>query len=159
MIGKEKCKALKEIRKQIAENNDIEYAVSECKHQGDCKGTCPKCEAELRYLERELEKRAKLGKTVVVAGLSAIAALGMTGCNGKGGNTNELSGDVPDTSYVNDIAGGEAEYIPETSTELQIDGEVSTIDNSTTEEELAGDVEWIDEPTTEASTAEGTISK
>lgn len=151
MIGKEKCKALKEIRKQIAENNDIEYAVSECKHQGDCKGTCPKCEAELRYLERELEKRVKLGKTVVVAGLSAIATLGMTGCNGKG--------DVPDTSYVDNIDGGEAEYIPETSTELQIDGEVSTIDNSTTEEELAGDVEWIDEPTTEAATAEGIISK
>ena len=32
MKGKEKCKALKEIRKQIAENNNIEYVVSECKH-------------------------------------------------------------------------------------------------------------------------------
>lgn len=55
MRGKEKCKALKEIRKQIAEKNDIEFAVSECTHKGDCKGTCPKCEAELRYLERQLE--------------------------------------------------------------------------------------------------------
>ena len=54
MRGKEKCKALKEIRRQIAEKNDIEFVVSECKHQGDCKGTCPKCEAEVRYLEREL---------------------------------------------------------------------------------------------------------
>ena len=35
MQGKEKCKALKEIRKQIAENNDIKYVVDECKHKGD----------------------------------------------------------------------------------------------------------------------------
>ena len=55
MKGKEKCKALKEIRKQIAENNNIEYVVSECKHKGECKGTCPKCEAEVRYLEKELD--------------------------------------------------------------------------------------------------------
>ena len=51
MNGKEKCRALKEIRRQIAEKNDIPYAVSQCTHQGNCKGTCPKCEAELRYLE------------------------------------------------------------------------------------------------------------
>ena len=70
MKGKEKCKALKEIRHQIALNNDIEYVVSECKHQGECKGTCPKCESEVRYLERELEKRQRLGKAAVVAGLS-----------------------------------------------------------------------------------------
>ena len=59
--GKEKCKALKQIRKQIADNNDIKYAVEECKHKGNCKGTCPKCEAEVRYLERELEKRINTG--------------------------------------------------------------------------------------------------
>ena len=69
--GKKRCKILKEIRRQIAENNDIEFITSECKHQGDCPGTCPKCEAEVRYLERELEKRMKLGKAVTVAGLAA----------------------------------------------------------------------------------------
>ena len=68
--GKQTCKILKEIRKQIAEENDIELVVSECTYQGDCKGTCPKCEAEVRYLERELEKRQRLGKAAVVAGLS-----------------------------------------------------------------------------------------
>ena len=70
MKGKQRCKILKEIRRQIAENNDIEYITSECKHQGDCAGTCPKCESEVRYLERELEKRARLGKAVTVAGLA-----------------------------------------------------------------------------------------
>jgi len=68
--GKQTCKILKEIRKQIAEENDIELVISECTYQGDCLGTCPKCEAEVRYLERELEKRQRFGKAAVVAGLS-----------------------------------------------------------------------------------------
>lgn len=69
--GKKTCKILKEIRAQIAAENDISYVTSECKHQGDCAGTCPKCEAEVRYLEKELEKRARLGKAVTIAGLAA----------------------------------------------------------------------------------------
>lgn len=80
MKGKEKCKALKEIRRQIAAENSIEFAVSECKHQGDCKGTCPKCEAELRYLERELAIRQSLGKAVCIVGISATVCSGLTAC-------------------------------------------------------------------------------
>lgn len=68
--GKTTCRILKEIRRQIAEANDIEYVVEECQYKGDCKGTCPKCEAEVRYLESQLQKRQMLGKAVVVAGLS-----------------------------------------------------------------------------------------
>ena len=52
--GKQTCKILKEIRKQIAAENDIKLVIEECTYQGDCRGTCPKCEAEVRYLEREL---------------------------------------------------------------------------------------------------------
>ena len=73
--GKQTCKILKEIRKQIAEENDIKLVIEECTYQGDCLGTCPKCEAEVRYLERELEKRQRMGKAAVVAGLS-IGLLG-----------------------------------------------------------------------------------
>lgn len=79
MKGKEKCRALKEIRRQIAEKNEIAYVVSECKHQGDCKGTCPKCEAELRYLEGQLKIRQNLGKAVTIAGLCA-AMPALTAC-------------------------------------------------------------------------------
>ena len=75
--GKQTCKILKEIRKQIAAENDIEFVTSECTYQGDCKGTCPKCEAEVRYLERELEKRQRMGKAAMVAGLS-VGLLGAT---------------------------------------------------------------------------------
>ena len=55
--GKQTCKILKEIRRQIAEANDIEFITSECQYQGDCLGTCPKCEAEVRYLEQQLERK------------------------------------------------------------------------------------------------------
>ncbi len=80
MNGKQKCKILKEIRAEIARSNEIEYVTSECQHKGDCKGTCPKCEAELRYLEKELEKRQRLGKTVAVAGMAVGIALTAAGC-------------------------------------------------------------------------------
>ena len=69
--GKQTCKILKEIRKQIAAENDIELVVSECTYQGDCLGTCPKCEAEVRYLEEQLERRRSLGKATRLAGLAA----------------------------------------------------------------------------------------
>lgn len=78
MLGKQKCKALKEIRKQIADANEIPLVVSNCTYKGKCSGTCPKCEEELRYLEEELEKRRRLGKIVIIAGVSISAcALGV----------------------------------------------------------------------------------
>ena len=79
--GKQTCKILKEIRKQIAAENDIDLVVSECTYQGDCLGTCPKCEAEVRYLERELEKRQRLGKAAVFAGMSMGTLFAATGCH------------------------------------------------------------------------------
>ncbi|MCM1051360.1 MAG: energy transducer TonB [Paenibacillus sp.] len=69
--GKQTCKILKEIRRQIAEANDIEFVTSECRYKGDCLGTCPKCEAEVRYLEQQLRARQLMGKAVVLAGISA----------------------------------------------------------------------------------------
>lgn len=78
MLGKEKCKALKEIRRKIAEENDIEYAVSECTYQGECTGTCPRCEEELRYLEKELERKKTIGRIVIVAGVAAGVYGGLT---------------------------------------------------------------------------------
>ena len=80
MKGKEKCKALKEIRRQIAEKNDIAYVVSECTFQGECRGTCPKCESELKYLERELAIRQSLGKAVAIAGITAGVCTSLTAC-------------------------------------------------------------------------------
>ena len=75
MTGKQRCKMLKAIRQQIAINNHIEYVTDDCQYKGECKGTCPKCEEEVRYLERELEKRQRMGLAITVAGL----ALTLTG--------------------------------------------------------------------------------
>ena len=55
--GKSTCKLLKDIRQQIADANGISYQPKECHHKGDCAGTCPACEEEIRYLERELKAR------------------------------------------------------------------------------------------------------
>ncbi|MCL2329128.1 MAG: carboxypeptidase-like regulatory domain-containing protein [Bacteroidetes bacterium] len=68
--GKQTCKILKQIRTQIAAKNDIEYITSECNFKGECAGTCPKCEEEVRYLENELRRRQQLGKVVTIAGIS-----------------------------------------------------------------------------------------
>lgn len=81
MNGKSKCKVLKDIRKKIAEANDIAYVTSECKYQGECAGTCPKCEAEVRYLEEELAKQKSLGKIVAVAGIAATLVVASAGCD------------------------------------------------------------------------------
>ena len=69
--GKQTCRILKDIRRQIAEANDIELITSECQYQGDCLGTCPKCEAEVRHLEQQLEFRKMAGKVITIVGLSA----------------------------------------------------------------------------------------
>ena len=69
--GKSTCKLLKDIRQQIADVNGISYQPKECHHKGDCAGTCPACEEEIRYLERELKARKGNGFGMKVAGIAA----------------------------------------------------------------------------------------
>ena len=105
--GKQTCKILKEIRRQIAAENDIKLTVEECTYQGDCLGTCPKCEAEVRYLERELERRQRMGKAAVVAGLSVgllstsqvVLAQQPDSLNMNQNNLGTLLGDVTIVEY------------------------------------------------------------
>lgn len=72
--GRNICNTLKAIRKQIADANEIEYSPEECHFKGECKGTCPKCEQDVRYLEQELRLKQIAGKVIKVAGV----ALGIT---------------------------------------------------------------------------------
>ena len=81
MIGKQKCKILKEIRQKIAEENNIPYQTKECTHTGNCSGTCPFCESEVRYLETQLKKKASLGIPVRIAAICAGVAATVTGCS------------------------------------------------------------------------------
>lgn len=106
--GKQTCKILKDIRRQIAEANDIEFITSECQYQGDCLGTCPKCEAEVRYLEQQLERRRIIGKAVTVLGISAglVAMSPMTSCTNsanKGTNQKIISDTISSECMFGDI--------------------------------------------------------
>ena len=136
MLGKAKCKILKEIRQKIADENDIPYVTRECTYQGDCSGTCPRCESELRYLEKELEKRERLGKTVAVGALCAGITMGSAACTGPGNlfGGNEIAGDVPDTQ-IEDLAGVADEMDPTPTPEIEeLAGDVSI-------EQLSGEAE------------------
>ena len=74
MNGKKICASLRELRIRIASANDIDYKPAVCTYEGDCSGTCPRCESELRYIERQLSRRRAMGKKVALAGLALGAA-------------------------------------------------------------------------------------
>lgn len=119
--GKHVCETLKGIRSEIARANDIDYRPSECHHEGDCKGTCPKCESETRWLERQLRMRRRLGKAVTIAGLSLALGAGATSCDFIEETTapirniffndgpGELEGEVPDSTFYDQLEGEVAE--------------------------------------------------
>jgi len=88
--GKNRCEYLKEVRRRIATENNIPLEQRECTFKGECSGTCPFCEAEMRYLEKELHKRRTLGKAVTVAGI-ALSSVVMSACY----TPSQLPGDVP----------------------------------------------------------------
>ncbi|MBQ3734521.1 MAG: membrane receptor RagA [Bacteroidales bacterium] len=99
--GKNKCAYLKEIRKRIATENGIPLEQRECTFKGECSGTCPFCEAEMRYLEKELHKRRTLGKAVTVAGIALSSVMLFPACGPK----NALQGEPelpsePDTTLT-----------------------------------------------------------
>ena len=131
--GKQTCKILKEIRRQIAAENDIKLVIEECTYQGDCSGTCPKCESEVRYLERELEKRQRVGKAAMFAGLAVGTLFATTSCDRI--IPQPLEGDVPyipdSTEMPNDSIPGDS--IPEEA--ILLEGEVMAPTPETTEEE------------------------
>lgn len=173
MNGKAKCKILKEIRRRIAAENEIPFVTKDCTYQGSCKGTCPKCEEELRYLERQLEKRQRLGKAVAVSALSLSLLAGSVACEplfeervGK-----ELEGDVPysaDTTEempspetgipgalpevptTEDLVEFEGEPLPEDTEEpVLLEGDVAYIEPEESEELLLGMLPYTGEDSTE----------
>lgn len=106
--GKTTCKILKEIRKQLAKENDIAFVTSECKYQGDCLGTCPACEAEVRYLEEELRKRRQMGKTAIVTGVSLGLAASFMGCHFSNNAENPATGpSIPEPTKQENLLSSE----------------------------------------------------
>ncbi len=142
MNGKSKCKLLKQIRQRIADENDIPYVTRECTYQGECRGTCPKCEAELRDLEEELEKRRAMGKKVAVAAVAVGLSAALTGCVMKGVVSNKAKEtQAPETVETTDepeelqgepiVLEGEIALPPEESEETpELLGDVAEIPES-----------------------------
>lgn len=120
MDGRAKCEVLKEIRRQQALALGIDLHQRECKFQGECKGTCPKCKAEELRLNAALLKK----KALALGGAVGVA-LSLTACSGIGqmpyvteGDAKPLEGEI---EYVNDGNGGD---------DLILEGEIEMIDPS-----------------------------
>lgn len=108
MNGKQKCRILKQIRQEIARENDIDLVIAECTHRGACRGTCPRCEAEVRYLERELEKRRQLHRRIALAGISAGVTLALSGCQAIEAALDAISPSPTPEAEIEDLSG----YVP-----------------------------------------------
>lgn len=142
--GKQTCRILKEIRRQIAEVNDIEFITSECQYQGDCLGTCPKCEAEVRYLEQQLERKGIAGKAITVLGISAglVAMTPQASCSGPKKADNITTCDsiaetgTTDTIYTEDSTFGMA---PLDSSEVLMGEVVSITEGDIAEGDITDD--------------------
>ena len=65
------CETLKAIRKQVADANGIVYTPAKCDFEGVCAGTCPACEQEREYIEKQISLKRKAGEIVKIAGLVA----------------------------------------------------------------------------------------
>ncbi len=147
--GKHTCRILKEIRRQIADANDIEFVTTECRYKGDCLGTCPKCEAEVRYLEQQLRQRSLMGRTVALAGISA-GMIVLSGCVGSSSRpqTDEDSitlqgvtimdwedsvmedeGEIPEIDSLQSEGKSSSDIVVMKTGEIPIPGEVSPVDD------------------------------
>ena len=79
-VGRAKCDQLREIRKKIADANGIDFEPAECHHTGPCLGTCPVCDAEIQYIDDELQKKKDRGEEIILSGLAADD-IKKSGCN------------------------------------------------------------------------------
>ena len=110
---KKVCQTLKVVSKQIADANEIPYEITECHHEGDCRGTCPKCESEVRYIENQLNIRRAAGKAVSLVGLSLGISTAFTSCSTKPDPHEEL------IETEEEVLGGSAQIAPEESSALK----------------------------------------
>ena len=164
--GKRKCEVLKDIRRKIAESEGIKYAPAECHHEGDCLGTCPRCEAEVQYLEREIARKHgrafRPAAAAAVVGSLLVAASSCTSCQppvqgeleptcGADGETYYVDakmGEVPHHHIVDSARVGDRVTIV-TATEITDDGNLidEKYDITLTEDMIGEDLYMIDSTT------------
>lgn len=123
---RKKCDHLKQVRKNVADSLGIDLKQTVCTYEGDCKGTCPKCEYEEKVLSKALLK-----STAVVAS----AALMLTAC----GN---LEGDVEVGGYEDEMIDGGMTG-PEDFEDTNLVGEEEVLEGEPAV--LEGDIAYIEE--------------
>lgn len=156
MNNKKRCEELKQIRKEIAEQNGIELHQQQCKYQGECTGTCPKCQQEEQILNRSLIQKVAMGTMV---GASSLALL--SGCTSPfseplAGATTALEEPTPTELLVGEFDDSvEPTEEPEPTFELSGDVEIYIPEETPTIEpelEIMGDMVYI--PTMECEIME-----
>lgn len=65
--GRRICDILKDIRQQVAYDNDISLHFEKCTYQGECSGTCPMCESELAIINNQLKERKRNNLPVLIS--------------------------------------------------------------------------------------------
>lgn len=115
-VNKEKCKALKKIRKKLADTLGVDLQQRECTYEGKCSDTCPKCKQEEEQLNRAI-----VAKSALAAGTVAVT-VGLTGCTHM---FQPLEGDTVisnPTTTVEELTGEEIVGPEEPDTEKATDG-------------------------------------
>ncbi len=113
--GRLVCNTLKQIRLDVARANGIDYVPAPCTHKGDCAGTCPACESEVEYLEKEIARRHSLGKAVLIAGIGLTSLTAMasnTSSNVATASPNSIQSQVSDTTLQNEVFGMNPHRMP-----------------------------------------------
>ena len=90
MKGKQICSYLKSVRREVAAANGIDLEIPDCTFEGECPGTCPRCEAEVRQLEQALSQRQRLSQKVVIVGVAmGLALSGMSAASAQNVNPSD----------------------------------------------------------------------
>ena len=164
MNGKATCAILKQIRRNIAEKNDIALTIAECTYQGNCPGTCPRCEAEVRLLEKALAEKKKRGIRTAVAGISAgLLAASLVSCTPVGAEEGPSNSGGSFTAGTETVAFGDPSDPGEDEFMLEGDIPPTSFEDETEEEadpspELQGKIAAdpaLTEPEEEAEPLEG----
>lgn len=122
------CDQLKQIRLDIARANGIKYAPRECHHEGDCQGTCPACESEVRYLEREIARRRSHGKVALIAGVSlGLLSFTATSCDQISQTVKELI--HPDDELMGEVSAEDDQWTDSIDEAVIASGEVVDSEN------------------------------
>lgn len=112
--GKSVCNTLKQIRLDIARANGIDYVPAPCNHDGDCAGSCPACESEVEYLEKEIARKRSVGKAVLIAGVGLTSLVAMASPLSK--TTTPIDNSAPsqvcDTTTRNEVFGNNPHRMP-----------------------------------------------